>query len=62
MYNKVSNKLQFVENEAEVLKFWNEEKIFEKSIDEKRIFLPIHFMMALQQLMVCLTSAMFLQE
>ena len=36
MYNKVSNKLQFVENEAEVLKFWNDEKIFEKSIDEKK--------------------------
>ncbi|MCR5213078.1 MAG: isoleucine--tRNA ligase [Eubacterium sp.] len=36
MYDKVSNKLNFVENEEKVLKFWNEEKIFEKSIDEKQ--------------------------
>ena len=36
MYNKVSTKLNFVENEAAVLKFWNEEKVFEKSIDEKQ--------------------------
>ncbi len=35
MYNKVSNKLSFVENEGEVLKFWNENHVFEKSIDEK---------------------------
>ncbi len=36
MYNKVSTKLEFAENEDKVLKFWNEEKIFEKSIDEKK--------------------------
>ncbi|MBP3233803.1 MAG: isoleucine--tRNA ligase [Eubacterium sp.] len=36
MYNKVSTKLNFVQNESEVLDFWNREKIFEKSIDEKQ--------------------------
>ena len=36
MYDKVSTKLNFAENEEKVLKFWNEEKIFEKSIDEKK--------------------------
>jgi isoleucyl-tRNA synthetase len=36
MYDKVSTKLNFVENEDKVLKFWNENKIFEKSIDEKK--------------------------
>ena len=36
MYNKVSTKLNFVQNEAEVLDFWKKEKIFEKSIDEKQ--------------------------
>ena len=36
MYNKVSTKLNFVQNEAEVLDFWNREKIFEKSIEEKQ--------------------------
>ena len=36
MYDKVSPKLNFAENEDKVLKFWNEEKIFEKSIDEKK--------------------------
>lgn len=32
MYDKVSTNLEFVEREKEVLKFWNENKIFEKSI------------------------------
>ena len=36
MYNKVSTKLNFVQNESEVLDFWNREKIFEKGIDEKQ--------------------------
>ncbi len=36
MYDQVSGKLNFVENEAKVLDFWNQEKIFEKSIDEKK--------------------------
>ncbi len=36
MYDKVSTKLNFTENEDKVLKFWNENKVFEKSIDEKK--------------------------
>lgn len=32
MYKKVSTNLNFVEREHEVLKFWNENKIFEKSM------------------------------
>ncbi len=33
MYRKVSNDLDFVGREHEVLKFWNEEKIFERSME-----------------------------
>ena len=36
MYNKVSTNLNFVEREREVLKFWKENEIFEKSIDERK--------------------------
>lgn len=36
MYQKVSTKLNFVEREKEVLDFWNEHNIFEKSIEEKQ--------------------------
>lgn len=36
MYNKVSTNLNFVEREKEVLKFWQENEIFEKSIDERK--------------------------
>ncbi|MBR1507329.1 MAG: isoleucine--tRNA ligase [Eubacterium sp.] len=36
MYDKVSPKLDFVTNEQKVLDFWNENKIFEKSIEEKK--------------------------
>ncbi len=36
MYDKVSTKLNFVENEEKVLNFWNENNIFEKSIEEKQ--------------------------
>ena len=35
MYKKVSSKLNFVDNENEVLKFWNENEVFEKSIDDQ---------------------------
>ncbi|WZL82089.1 isoleucine--tRNA ligase [Vallitaleaceae bacterium 9-2] len=33
MYEKVSTKLNFVEREKKILDFWNENKIFEKSIE-----------------------------
>lgn len=36
MYEKVSTKLNFVENEDKVLSFWKENKVFEKSIEEKK--------------------------
>ena len=36
MYDKVSPKLDFVTNEEKVLNFWKENKIFEKSIEEKK--------------------------
>ncbi len=36
MYEKVSTKLNFVDREEKVLEFWKENKIFEKSIEEKK--------------------------
>ncbi len=33
MHNKVNNNLNFVERELEILKFWQENKVFEKSIE-----------------------------
>ena len=36
LYNKVSTNLSFVEREKEILKFWNENKIFKKSIDVRK--------------------------
>ncbi|WMJ85275.1 isoleucine--tRNA ligase [Anaerocolumna sp. MB42-C2] len=36
MYNKVSTNLNFVEREKEVLKFWKNNKIFEKTIEERK--------------------------
>ncbi len=36
MYNKVSTDLNFVQREKKVLEFWNEHKIFEKSIELRK--------------------------
>ncbi|MDF2586695.1 MAG: ileS [Anaerocolumna sp.] len=36
MYDKVSTNLNFVEREKEVLKFWKNDKIFEKTIEERK--------------------------
>ena len=36
MYDKVSTNLNFVEREKKILGFWNENKIFEKSIDSRK--------------------------
>ena len=35
MYKKVSTDMNFVEREKEVEKFWDDENIFQKSMDEK---------------------------
>ncbi len=36
MYEKVSTNLNFVDREKEVLKFWKENEVFEKSIDSRK--------------------------
>ena len=36
MYKKVDTGLNFVDREKEILKFWNENKIFEKSMDARK--------------------------
>ena len=36
MYEKVSNNLNFVEREKQTVKFWEENKIFEKSIESRK--------------------------
>lgn len=36
MYKKVDNGLDFVAREKEVLDFWKENHIFEKSVEKKR--------------------------
>ena len=35
MYKKVDTSLDFVSREKDVLDFWNENKIFEKSLEER---------------------------
>ena len=35
MYKKVSSDMNFVDREKETVKFWKENEIFEKSIEEK---------------------------
>jgi isoleucyl-tRNA synthetase len=57
MYEKVSTKLDFTSREEKVLKFWKENEIFEKSIEEKTCRL-IHFMTALQLQTASRISAM----
>ena len=36
MYNKVDASLNFVEREKQVLKFWEENDIFQKSMDSRK--------------------------
>ena len=63
MYKKVSTDMNFVSREKEVEKFWKDNDIFQKSIDNrKKEHDIIHSMMDLQQLMVSHISDMFLQE
>ncbi len=35
LYNKVSTDMNFVERESEIVKFWDDENIFQKSIDQR---------------------------
>ncbi len=43
MYQKVSTNLNFVEREKQVEKFWKENKVFEKSIEQRRDGTPYVF-------------------
>lgn len=36
MYKKVSSDMNFVDREKETVKFWKENEIFEKSIEERK--------------------------
>ena len=36
MYEKVSTDMNFVSREKEVLKFWNENRIFQKSMEVRK--------------------------
>ena len=62
VYEKVSSDMNFVDREKQVEKFWKDNDIFQKSIDNRKKGKHIHFMMDLLQLMVSHISDMFLQE
>ena len=44
MYKKVSTDMNFVEREKEVEKFWDDENIFQKSMDEERRMPGLYFL------------------
>ena len=50
MYKKVPTDLKFVDREREVLKFWKDNDIFNKSIEEKKDSETYMFMTDLLQL------------
>lgn len=52
MYKKVSTDMNFVSREKEVEKFWDDNEIFQKSMDEKKGARIIFSMMDLRQQMV----------
>jgi isoleucyl-tRNA synthetase len=52
MYKKVSTDMNFVSREKEVEKFWDDNEIFQKSMDEKEGCRIIFSMMDLRQQMV----------
>lgn len=58
MYQKVSTDMNFVEREKEVEKFWEDNQIFQKSMEEEKEVQCIHFTMDLRQLMVNHISVM----
>ena len=51
VYEKVSSDMNFVDREKQVEKFWKDNDIFQKSIDNRKKGVHIHFM-DIQQLMV----------
>ena len=59
MYKKVSTDLKFVDREKETEKFWEENHIFEKSMENRKRERPIHSMMDLRQQMVNRISVMY---
>ncbi len=44
MYKKVSSDMNFVDREKETVKFWKENEIFEKSIEERKRRSDIHIL------------------
>lgn len=44
MYKKVSTDMNFVSREKEVEKFWDDNEIFQKSMDEKRRMSGLYFL------------------
>lgn len=58
MYNKVDTNLNFVDREAEVLKFWKENDIANKCISNREGCDTFTFTMALLLPTASLTSAM----
>ena len=45
VYEKVSSDMNFVDREKQVEKFWKDNDIFQKSIDNRKKGKHIHFMM-----------------
>ena len=49
MYKKVSTDMNFVDREKQIEKFWDDNHIFEKSMEERKDVRIIFFMTALRQ-------------
>ena len=60
MYQKVSTDLKFVDREKEVEKFWEENQIFEKSMENRKKGRHTPFTTALRPLMESRILVMFL--
>ena len=59
MYKKVSTDMNFVDREKETEKFWEDNHIFEKSMEDREGCPQYMFMMDLRLRMVNRISAMF---
>ncbi len=44
MFQPVNSKVSFPDIEKKVLDFWRENRIFEKSIEDRKIISQIHFL------------------